>query len=206
MQQSLFNLNDVKVGIQRKSEKSRSGAKKTNSLTFARLGKADDTVAEVVGDIQMGQSIHYTSAGEWSMHNLLAHILKQTGPAHVWIATWSVSENSVRRILDMLKADKMLSLSCVFDWRVKLRRPEAYELTRFNISDIRLTTCHAKVTAILNDDWQVAVVGSANYTNNPRIEAGVIACDTTAAEFHKNWMEQELIKADPFETAKKRKK
>ena len=202
---SLFNLKEIKSEAKKQIKKIKSTSKKTIENNKIAIGKADEKVHDVIGNIKMGETIHYASIGEWSMHNLLFHLLNKTGPANVFISTWSVSEDAVRQIIDKIKTGFILNIKAVFDWRVKLRRPEAFELAKFNIADIRLTTCHAKVTIIQNENWDIVVVGSANYTNNPRIEAGVISCDKTAAEFHKSWMTEELNQADPFDTKKRSK-
>ena len=206
MQTSLFNVHEISTQIESVINKTKSHARKTREKTQGSIGKAGECVEKVIGVVEMGETIHYASIGEWSMHNLLFHLLQQTGPADVFISTWSVSEDSVRQLIAKVKDGSIRKIYGVFDWRVKLRSPEAFELAKFNIADIRLTTCHAKVTVIENEEWSIAIVGSANYTNNPRIEAGVISCDFTAANFHKTWMLEELKRSDPFDTMKKRKK
>ncbi len=206
MQPSLFDIRNISSEIETQIDKTRSRAKKTKEKTTTALGKITERVQEVIGAVAMGDTIHYVSLAEWSMHDLLFHLLRQTGPADVYVATWSVSEDAVRQLIAKVNDGSIRKISGVFDWRVKLRNPEALALAKFNIADIRLTTCHAKVTVIENDHWSIVIVGSANYTNNPRIEAGVISCDKTAAEFHKTWMLEELKRSDPFDTKKKRKK
>jgi len=163
-----------------------------------RLGERYQTVSQAIGPLQMGKSIHFASMGEWSNHELLQHILDQTGPAELFFSTWSVSEDAIRQIIKNFTDGLITALTCVLDWRVKVRRPKVLQLMNFNFSKMRLTSCHAKVFVVSNKNWQVAVLGSANFTNNPRIEAGVISCDPDAAEFHKNWIKKEYEKADPF--------
>lgn len=204
-QSALFDISQISSEIQKNVETTKSKATKTKEKAVMAIGKAGQRVSEVIGNVKMGETVHYASLGEWSMNDLLFHLLSQTGPAKVYISTWSVSEDAVRQILSKIREGSITELKAVFDWRVKMRRPEAYELARFNIADIRLTTCHAKVTVIENNSWSIAIIGSANYTNNPRIEAGVISCDKKAAGFHKTWMLEELQHSDPFDTKKKRK-
>lgn len=203
IQQSLFDLSsELSQSTGAQSTKSNAGIVDEDVKTS--IGKAREKVQEVIGKLEKGKSIHYATCGEWSMHDLLFHILEQTGPAEVWLTTWSGSENAFRQIIEKIKDKTITKLSCLFDWRLKVRRPEVFELAKFNISDIKMSSCHAKVTVIQNQDWHIAVITSANYTNNPRIEAGVISCDKSAAEFHKSWIEQEIQNADPFWVKKKK--
>jgi len=149
----------------------------------------------------MGETTHYATAGDWSNHELLFHILKQTGPAHVALATWSISEDAIRLMLDWYHKKLILSMSALLDWRVKVRRPEVLELLKFNLANthLYLTNCHAKTAVVQNHKWSIAIVGSANFTNNPRIEAGVICCSKTAADFHLSWIKDEITRSKPFE-------
>lgn len=165
----------------------------------ARLAKARSRVADVVGELVPGQTIHYASMGEWSSHDLLYHLLDVTGPAAVWVATWSITETPVRQLVDRLRAGAITDLHMLLDWRTRVRCPEAMQLAKANAATLRLANCHAKVTVVRNAAWAIAVVGSANYTNNPRIEAGVISTDPAAADFHQGWIAAEIARAAPFE-------
>jgi hypothetical protein len=44
----------------------------------------------------------------------------------------------------------------------------------------------------------ISVVGSANFTSNPRIEAGHISTNPQTADFHAAWMMAEINNAAPF--------
>jgi hypothetical protein len=176
--------------------------RKPASRYFHQFGKRLHKVQDVIGDIRMGDNIHFVSAGEWSSHELLFHLLNQTGPADVYIATWSFTETAARMILDQIEKKRIKNIYIIMDWRVKVRTPQVLDMLNFNISTIRLTQCHAKATAILNKRWGVAVVGSANYTNNPRIESGVISCNRDLAKFHIGWMSDCVNRLNPFEFGK----
>lgn len=203
---TLFNMDDLKSEDFFKKQPKSKAVKIDNLKNEIKLSTAEHSVGEIVGKIEMGKTIHYVSISEWSMHDLLFHILKQTGPAEVFFATWSISEDALRKIIEKCETGEIYKVSAMFDWRIKVRRPKALQLANFNIADIRLTTCHAKTTVIKNKNWNIAIVGSANYTNNPRIESGVICCDNKIADFHYNWMKEESSGADPFDTKKKNKR
>ena len=191
----LFRFEDVEVDIKRDSC---SAQTKTTNTSFV-LGKRLERCSRVVGKLKKGETLHCVSAGEWSMHDLLFHILDQTGPAEVWIASWSITENPCRLLIKGISQGLITKLNILFDWRVKIRCPAAANLAKKHAASCYLTSSHAKVTVVWNEEWQIAIVGSANYTNNPRIEALVITCDPTAATFHRNWINQTIQKSDPFE-------
>ncbi len=199
MRRALFTTNDLETEPADHSDD--TGSVREKNKNHNSLGKSNSIVRDVIGTLQPDQSIHYASGGQWSSHDLLFHILDQTGPAKVWLCTWSISELAVRQIMEKLDAGIIQELHCIFDWRVKVRRPEALQLAQQIVTDVKLTTCHAKVTVIQNDSWNISIVGSANYTNNPRIEAGVISTDPAVASFHLQWMSGVLLNSKPFEEA-----
>ncbi|RYY69346.1 MAG: hypothetical protein EOO13_09805 [Chitinophagaceae bacterium] len=162
------------------------------------IGKVYNSVEEAIGEIEQNVIIEYTSAAEWSMHELLFYILTKTGPAEVYIATWSMSENASRSILQMIESGMITRLSGVIDFRTKNRHPAAFQLAASIFSRMRLYSNHAKVTVIENENWSITITGSANYTNNPRAEAGVILPFKTSAEHNKAWICRLLDKGEPF--------
>ena len=199
----LFTLSDLPENKKTVVVKSTSKKVKPKSVLFSH---AAQTAESVIGKIKKNTDIHFVSSAEWSTIDLLVAILKQTGPASVMIATWSASEDSTRKLLEMTAKGMITSIKAIFDWRLKVRRPEVYEFAKFKIADVRLTSCHAKVTVIRNNKYNIVINASGNYTHNPRIEAGVISESADVANFHESWMLKEHANADPFNTKKRNKK
>jgi hypothetical protein len=134
------------------------------------------------------------------MHELLDYILQRTGAAQVYIATWSISEEGARYLTDLVQKGLITELQGLFDFRSTNRHPEAFHLAKQSVSKLRLYPCHAKVTLIINHDWQIAVNGSANYTNKKRIESGVISINNGVAELHRDtWLTAMIEKGELFE-------
>jgi hypothetical protein len=157
-----------------------------------QLDQINKGIAEVIGEPEMGLSIHFTTGARWSAHNLLHYLLKFTGPADVTFATWSMSEDAVRLLLAMKESGMIKEINCLLDKRIKVRAPASLQLAEKQFNRLQLKSCHAKATIIENETWQIAVIGSANYSINPRIETGIIFCSREAAEFHKGWIMDEL--------------
>jgi hypothetical protein len=166
---------------------------------LVELGKMNEEVEKVFSQIDLTRNTHFVTCGNWSSHDLLCYLLQKTGPADVLIATWSMSEPAALKLFNLLENRLIKSLRGVIDWRVKNRHPAAFQLSQSLFAQLYLTTCHAKVTVIMNDDFNICINGSANYTNNPRIEAGVISVARSVAEFHASWITGLLSKSKPFE-------
>ena len=147
---------------------------------------------QLVKTLTPGHDIHYYTKGAWSMHEMLEYILQVTGPAHIWITTWSVTEEPLRNICRLIDAGQILSLTALFDHKIDQRKPASLQLALGLNARIQLVKCHAKMLVIKNDQWAVSVTGSANLTKNSRLEAGVISCSPEVANFHKTWIEYEF--------------
>jgi len=195
---SLFDISKVPNKIKPQKEKAEAISVKEKKIKTA-LGKARERLSDVIGKIEQNQTIHYVTAGDWSTHDLIFYLTEQIGPVHLIGATWSISEPACIQVINALNAGKILSMRFIFDWRVKVRSPKALQLAKMNMNDIRLTTCHAKVSVLYNQNWIVCINGSANYTNNPRIESGMICTIPEIGLFHKKWIIEELHKSFPFE-------
>ena len=192
----LFKIDDVK-DYQKPQNQTATMVEEEGEELFI-LFKANDTLEKKLPTIRQKVSYHFATGGLWSTHELLFHLLKFTGPAKVAIATWSITEQPARMLVNGLNSGLITEMIGLFDVRCKQRAPETYAFAKHNFCKARLTVCHAKVTVIYNDDWCISIVGSSNYTNNPRIEAGVISMHKNTAKGHLSWIIPELEKSNPF--------
>ncbi|MBC6698072.1 phospholipase D-like domain-containing protein [Hymenobacter puniceus] len=151
------------------------------------------------GQLEPGQCYHYATGGKWSAHELLQYVLERTGPARVYITSWTITEAPLRSLRELRNAGVIKELTLLLDHRIKSRCPQAWQLVPSLQARVHLSKCHAKVTVVENDEWAVAIVSSQNYTRNPRIEAGIVSLDRGAADFHRSWIERELAGDKPFE-------
>ncbi len=113
-------------------------------------------------------------SSEFQLYHLLEFILEQTGSANLVLTTFSVSEEFVRKLVQMKNSGLISCLAIVADHRTAVK---ALRLTLFtnNISEeLLLGNNHAKVLLIQNKDWKVSVVTSQNQTRGNRIECGMI--------------------------------
>jgi hypothetical protein len=192
---SLFGIND----LQKKKEVHGAESIVIRAAEKFAIGKVGMKLEKAIGIVPPGESLHYASMGDWSAHDLLFYILIQTGPADVFFTTWAISEFAIRQLYALVNAGMITRLSGIFDYRNGIHKPSELQFLKQITTDIKAAKCHAKVTVILNEHHSYSVVGSANYTRNPRIEAGVISNSKKAAEFHKAWIMAELNNTSKFE-------
>ncbi len=161
--------------------------------------KSPDKLKILLDKIAAGKSVYYVSNGDWSMHDLVMELLKKYNNAEVFITTYALREFPVRQLILAQEKGDIKSIKMLLDYRAKIRTPEVFQLASMNIGAIFLTSIHAKVTVIKSPVGHVSIVGSANWTKNPRIECGVISLNEDLANFHINWIEKIMINAEIFE-------
>ncbi len=184
---SLFSIKDLKI-TKTNSQKGKGLATAVGEALYLPI-LAKKELEEALSEVRMGKTIHYVSDGAWSMHELLAFLLKITRTAKVYIVTWTITEIPARSLL-MMKQDGLIShLSCIIDDRVRTRTPKSYQLLEQTCDRLLEKKCHSKNIVILNDNWQISVVATANFSKNPRIESGVITFDKDTTIFHQRWIE-----------------
>ena len=145
--------------------------------------------------------MHVVSMGEWSADNMIAWAVDQIGPSDLLFGTWSLSVKPATRLCAAADAGLLTRFRGVFDLRAVIRRPEAMRMIRrrFGYNNVRIFNCHAKVYLLENESRRISIVSSANFTNNPRIEASVITDDPAVYDFHRNWLELTFANSDPFD-------
>lgn len=142
--------------------------------------------------IEPNATAYWVSNGDWSMHELLLEILNITGAAEVWLSSYAMSETPARILSQLKTAGMIKKLFCVLDNRIDVRTAGSFQLMK-SISDrLVLVDTHAKVTVVQNDQWSVAVIGSANYTENKRYEAGILTLHKPAVEMQLRWINKAL--------------
>lgn len=135
---------------------------------------------------------HWVSLGGWSMYHFVAYVLNTTGPAHLAFSTWAISEQSARSLVLWKDQGKLLSIDGILDVRARTRHEAAYHLISGHCRQLVLAHCHAKVTVLHNAKWCITILGSANFTENPRIEAGVLCAQPEVGQFHLQWIKNAI--------------
>lgn len=183
---SLFNTKELAPKTQPNQTQQIHTSK--SSIWKRSRGRNLAALVDMVDNLQQGEAVQFCTGGLWSMHEMLRLLLMKSGPAKVWMTTWTITEEPMRVLLDLIKQGYITELSAVLDYRIERRKPEAFQLASNIISRIKLTKCHAKVAVIQNEKWNITVIGSANFSKNPRIEAGVVFTDKESADFNMQWI------------------
>lgn len=144
------------------------------------------------------QVIPFFSEGHWSLHDLLSWLLEKTGPAEVWLSTFSISEAAIRT-LAMATQDRTVSrLHCLFDPSIQKTKSGLLYFATSVATEIAMAPNHSKLLLIGNEEWKISVVGSMNLTPNPRKEAGVIFTTRDTFYLYRDLLEHSIRMGIPL--------
>jgi predicted kinase len=172
------------------------------------------SLSAVLPNIQEGQTIHLVHHGGFSCEQLILAMVDRIGPAHLRAATWVVSRIPAYRIVKANRAGHILSARFILDVRENLYQPQALDIlaTAFGRESVRMTELHSKAYWLENDSASIAIIGSANLSENPRIEILTVTSSKDIGGFWRNWFESQwkrsrkLDSFKPFEGAPKAKR
>ena len=159
----------------------------------------DDIVAgkllhpDALGKLVKGQTKHFYSSGAFNLIQLLFYLLKQTGPAHLFLTTYSVSMDSITALRRKADSGQLLSVRFLIDNRVRSISPKPFDfLVNSFPGCYRCLALHAKVALVYNDWWRITVVGSQNATHNPKLERGIIHTSEDVFDFDYKMLSDEF--------------
>ena len=72
---TLFSSEDL---AKKKPDQTKSASVPFQGTNLLTIGKANEKLHQVFGNVVDGQSVHYASLGDWSTHDLLFFLLEQT--------------------------------------------------------------------------------------------------------------------------------
>lgn len=148
-----------------------------------------------LGSVKQGVDKHFYSNGAFNLVQLMLYVLRQTGPAHVFLSTYSIAEDSISTLRRYVDDGTILSIRFLIDNRVRSISPKpfAHLITSFPDS-YRCTSLHAKVALTSNEGWHVSIVGSQNATHNPKLERGIIHTSEDIWRFDNDIMYEQFDK------------
>jgi len=120
------------------------------------------------------------------LHHILLDVLQQVGEADVFISSFTVAEEFIRKLYKLKQENKIRSLKLLIDLRsAKKTLHLSYFLSKV-ADEIYLANNHSKIILIKSSDYLVSIVTSQNQTRGNRFEAGMICTDKAVYDFYQN--------------------
>jgi hypothetical protein len=128
-----------------------------------KVSDPDVTLTQAIGLLTGNQDIHFYSYGNFNLVRLILYLIKQTGPAHIFMCSYSFSQQSIEAIQKRIEKKEILSFRVIIDHRVKTMSPKPFQMLSTSF-DYRCTAIHAKIALLWNDHWHLSIVTSQNAT------------------------------------------
>lgn len=189
----LFNLSDI--GQSKKNDQLQSAASTGSCVTGDQFS---GTVGNFMKSLQIflqnkTEHIDFMTAGSLSLHTMIEYIIQADGPCKsIYLSTWAIKEVAARSLVHLKDSGAIGDLYGIFDYRVKTVDSNAFHFADRIFTRTAFVKNHSKVILIEYQDLQYTILTSANFSNNPRIEAGYISTQKERFNFHRNWMTRVL--------------
>ena len=149
------------------------------------------SLIKAIGTIENGKTIHYYSYGNFNLVRLILYLIRQTGPVHLFMTSYSISQESIAQLQRRLEQKQLLSFRLIIDNRVKSMSPKPFQMLA-GCFNYRCSSIHAKVALLWNENWTISIVTSQNATNNPKMERGSLFTSPEVFQFDLNALENEF--------------
>lgn len=144
-----------------------------------------------IGQLENGKEHHFYSRGNFNLVRLICYLLKQTGPAHLMLTSYSFSRKSIEQLQNRIEKQEILSFKVILDNRVRVMSPKPFQMIAASFN-YRCISVHAKIALIWNDRWKITIITSQNATDNPKLERGIVFTDPEIFEFDFNNLNNEF--------------
>lgn len=157
------------------------------------------TAIEALGNLYPGCAIFGLTKGQFSLIELISAIVDQTGPAEIFISTWTASSADLSDAFKLMKSGKILHARFLVDHTFQRRQPGFAKKIRdlFGLDAVRVTRNHAKFCLIRNSKWNIVLKTSMNLNFNPRLEDFDIQDDLNLANYLQGLMDEIFKKIKP---------
>lgn len=124
--------------------------------------------------------------GQFSLIDMIHSILKKTGQADLYIATWSAGIKDAHQVKWMLDTDLIRGVRILTDHSY-VNRQAKYAMAiedLFGRENIRTSEMHAKFVVIRNEKFSVTILSSMNLNANRTCETFTIYEDAAITDFY----------------------
>lgn len=159
-----------------------------SSFVFENKTKdeAFNTLTDICKAAKEHKQVFFYTNGEWNMHDLLLALTEVSGPARLYISTYAISEGAARMLSKLKEENIIKELHCIIDNRTDTRSSKSLQLLKNTCDSCVLVAVHSKLTVLVGEEMNLMVLGSANYTENKRLETGIVTSSSNGINFFCN--------------------
>lgn len=137
-----------------------------------RHGMRGESARRCIGRIDKGCDIFGLTKGDFSMIDIVRHVIDEIGPCNIDIGTWTAAHAEIKQAFNLLNDERLQRVRFLVDRSFPARQPKYYSalLKAFGQDSVRMARFHAKYILAENEQFSVAVRTSMNLNENKRIE------------------------------------
>ena len=124
------------------------------------------------------------------LYDILEWIVKYTGPAHVIVLTFSLSEEFIRKVYQLKQSGQITEITVILDFKAIQKTEKLIRLAGNIFDRLVYAKTHAKIILVDGENIRVCVSGSQNATRGNREESGIITTDLMTFEKFKSEIER----------------
>jgi hypothetical protein len=128
--------------------------------------------ADAIGHIDFGMGLFLITRGQFSMLDMVRHVLQEIGPAEVSVWTWAIADYEVEAMSGLMGNAAITGARLIVDRSAEQRSVTTIDAwrERFGSDSVRVCKNHAKIARVWNASRRVLLRGSMNLNFNPRFE------------------------------------
>lgn len=150
-------------------------------------------IKQSLSDIKPETAYQFWTEGKWHLHNLIQFVVANyTGPCELWLTSWTVTEEPARALVGMKEKGLLTSINCLFDYRIKDRKPKPLQYLLNATETHNYTRIHAKAAVLWNETSPAFIVGSSNLSQNPRNEAGTLFTQMAVCRSNRDYISNKI--------------
>lgn len=136
--------------------------------------------------------------GEFSLIDMIHSTLKKTGPADLYIATWSAGIKDAHQVAWLRDTKLVRGVRLLTDHSyVNRQRKYAASIEElFGAENIRTSEMHAKFVIIKNENYSVVIMSSMNLNANKTCETYVIYENSEICDFYMGFIKHHFDNLD----------
>jgi len=122
-------------------------------------------------------SLFLVTRGQFSMIDIIYHILAEIGGGGISVWSWTIADYEVQTFTGLLEKGSITEARLIVDYSAGRRNANLLDdwRARFGEGSVKVCKNHAKIARVWGGGYRVLARGSMNLNFNPRLEQ----CDVT---------------------------
>jgi hypothetical protein len=146
-----------------------------SSAPDSRRTRAVETfqsAALTIGKVMPGMSLFGMTRGQFSMIDVVLHLLEQVGPARLSLWTWTIADYEIECFTSLMNDGRLTGGTLVIDHGARNKNAPliARWKSQFGADSVRYVLNHSKIATLQTDTMKLVARGSMNLNFNPRFE------------------------------------